>query len=101
MAAIYSKFSLTSHIKIPMKNSAMTASVIVLASLFSLLAIQKTSYTVVTMFESCSILPVIFIGVFCSRIKDPKLKLGPKKIIVGFFVAFGILIFQLADPETK
>lgn len=101
MGAIYSKFSLKSHTKIPVKNSAMTAGFIVLASFFSLLAIQRTSFTVVIMLESCSILPVVFIGVFCSRIKDPNLKLGYKKIIVSFIVAIGILIFQFADPETR
>lgn len=101
MAALYLQFSPAEQIRIPTKNSAVTAGVVVAASLFSVLAIQRTSFTVVTMFESCSILPVVFIGVFCSRVKGPSLKLGPKKILVAFLVALGILIFQFADPETK
>jgi hypothetical protein len=65
------------------------------------LAIQQTSFPVVVMFESCSILPVVFVGVFCSSVHDPNLKLGPKKMIVAIIIAAGILLFQFTDPETK
>ena len=53
------------------------------------------------MFESCSIVPVVLVGVFCSRVKDQKLKLGPKKIIVTAIITFGILLFEFFDPETR
>lgn len=101
IGAIYNKVQFESATQIPVKNSIMTAGTVVAGALFSILAIQSTSFTVVIMFESCSILPVVFIGVFCSRVHDPNLKLGPKKIITAFVIAGGILMFQFADPETK
>ena len=53
------------------------------------------------MFESCSIVPVVIVGICCSRVKDSKLKLGPKKIIVTLIIVSGILLFEIFDPETK
>lgn len=93
MALIYNKIFIKERVVIPHKNSAMTAFAVLVATYFSLLAIQRTSFPVVIMFESCSILPVVFIGVFCSRVHDPNLHLGPKKIIVALIIAAGILTF--------
>lgn len=92
---------LAERVQIPHKNSAITAGSVFIATIFSILAIQRTSFPLVVMFESCSILPVVFIGVFCSRVHDPNLKLGPKKIVVALIITAGILLFQFADPETK
>ena len=47
------------------------------------------------MFKSCNVLSVIFVGIFCSRVKDKKQKLGSKKLISGFIIASGIIIFNL------
>ena len=52
------------------------------------------------MFKSCNILSVILVGVLCSRVKDKKLKLGMKKIIVGIIVTAGIIMFKVFDPES-
>jgi solute carrier family 35 (UDP-galactose transporter), member B1 len=52
------------------------------------------------MFKSCNILSVILVGVLCSRVKDKKLKLGMKKIIVGIIVTAGIIVFKVFDPES-
>lgn len=101
MGEVYNKIFLTEHVKIPHKNSALAAVAVCAATYFSILAIQRTSFPVVIMFESCSILPVVFIGVFCSRVHDPNLHLGPKKIIVALIITAGILTFQIADPETR
>lgn len=101
MGYLYNRFSLTERVIIPAKNSALTALAVVVASAFSLFAIKKTSFPVVLMFESCSIVPVVLVGVFCSRVKDQKLKLGPKKIIVTAIITFGILLFEFFDPETR
>lgn len=101
MGATYNFIFLEEPVTIPKKNLAMTSAAVVSASYFSLLAIQRTSFPVVIMFESCSILPVIFIAVFCSRVKDPNLKLGPKKIVIALIITAGILLFQFSDPETK
>lgn len=98
MGEIYNKIFLTERVKVPHKNSAMAAFAVLAATYFSILAIQRTSFPVVIMFESCSILPVVFIGVFCSRVHDPNLHLGPQKIIVALIITAGILTFQFADP---
>lgn len=37
----------------------------------------------------------------CSRVKDKKLKLGTKKLVVGIVVTLGILLFKLTDPDFK
>ena len=51
--------------------------------------------------KSCNLLSVILIGALCSRVSDTNLKLPPRKIIIGVFVSFGILIFKFFDPEAK
>jgi hypothetical protein len=61
-------------------------------------AIKWTSYPIVITAKSCNILSVILVSVFCSRVTDKKLKLGGKKIIVGFLVSVGILLFKYFDP---
>jgi hypothetical protein len=64
-------------------------------------AIYLTNFPVVMMFKSCNILSVILVGVLCSRVKDKKLKLGLKKIVVGVLVTLGIVLFKVADPNLK
>ena len=63
-------------------------------------AIYLTNYPVVMMFKSCNILSVILVGVLCSRVKDKKLKLGTKKLVIGVLVTLGIVFFKLFDPEA-
>lgn len=46
------------------------------------------------MVKSCSLLSVILVGVFCSRVKDKKLKLGKGKVIIGLLACVGILMFN-------
>jgi len=48
----------------------------------------------VVMVKSCSLLSVILVGVFCSRVKDKKLKIGKTKIIIGFMACLGIFMFN-------
>lgn len=64
-------------------------------------AIYLTNFPVVMMFKSCNILSVILVGVLCSRVKDKKLKLGMKKVVIGILVTLGIILFKLADPTLK
>ena len=63
-------------------------------------AIYWTNFPVVMMFKSCNILSVILVGVLCSKVKDKKLKLGPKKIVVGILVSLGIVLFKFYDPKV-
>jgi len=46
------------------------------------------------MVKSCSLLSVILVGVFCSRVKDKKLKLKNNKIIIGLLACVGIFVFN-------
>ncbi len=46
------------------------------------------------MVKSCSLLSVILVGVFCSRVRDKKLKLGTNKVIIGILACLGILVFN-------
>jgi len=52
------------------------------------------------MVKSCNILSVVLVGVLCSRVRDDKLKLGSKKIIVGVVVTLGIILFKYFDPQN-
>lgn len=53
------------------------------------------------MFESCNILPIVLVGVCCSRVSEKKLKLERSKIIVAVIISIGILMFEFFNPEAK
>jgi drug/metabolite transporter (DMT)-like permease len=53
------------------------------------------------MFKSCNLISVILVGVLCSRVKDKKLKLAVKKIVVGIIITIGIVMFKVFDPESS
>jgi len=53
------------------------------------------------MVKSCSLLSVILVGVFCSRVKDKALKLKSNKIIIGFLACVGIFIFNFFKDTEK
>lgn len=65
------------------------------------IAILFTSYPVVIMFKSCSILSAIIVGVCFSRVRDERLKLGTNKLIVGALVSLGIFLFNYWSQEDK
>jgi hypothetical protein len=46
------------------------------------------------MVKSCSLLSVIIVGVFCSRVKDKSVKLKSNKIIIGIVACIGIFVFN-------
>jgi hypothetical protein len=46
------------------------------------------------MVKSCSLVSVILVAVFCSKVKDKTLKLGPEKIIIGLLACAGIFFFN-------
>lgn len=85
---------------IPAKNSAICGLTVAISTLTYVYAIYLTNFPVVMMFKSCNILSVILVGVMCSRVKDKKLKLGTKKIVVGVLVTLGIILFKLTDPNS-
>lgn len=89
------------RVSIPTKNAFLCAITVSISTLTYTYAIYLTNFPVVMMFKSCNILSVILVGVLCSRVKDKKLKLGVKKIIVGIVVTLGIIIFKVFDPESQ
>lgn len=86
---------------IPNKNAAICGLTVAISTLTYTYAIYITNYPIVMMFKSCNILSVILVGVMCSRVRDKKLKLGPKKIVVGVFVTIGIVVFKYFDPSPQ
>ena len=59
------------------------------------------SYPLIIMSKSCSLISVILVGLFCSRVRSKELKLSPQKIIVAVIVAAGIIMFRLFDPSSN
>jgi hypothetical protein len=57
-------------------------------------AVIYASFPAVVMAKSCSLLSVIIIGVFFSRVKDSKLKLTHKKLAIGIVATIGIILFN-------
>jgi hypothetical protein len=86
---------------IPSKNSAICAATVSISTLTYTYAIYLTNFPVVMMFKSCNLISVILVGVLCSRVKDKKVKLATKKIIVGVVITIGIIMFKIFDPESK
>lgn len=88
-------FSGEAMTEIPRKNLIYCAVTIFTATLTYNIAIVETSYPIVIMVKSCSILSVIVVGVFFSRVKDKQNKLGKNKLVVGVLVTTGILLYNV------
>lgn len=103
IGALINQFTIPAdeRIAIPHKNSAICGITVAISTLTYTYAIYMTNFPVVMMFKSCNILSVILVGIMCSRVKDKKLKLGTKKLVVGIVVTLGILLFKLTDPDFK
>ena len=57
-------------------------------------AIQAASFPAVVMVKSCSMLSVILVALFCSRVKEKSLKLPMNKLWIGIVVSIGIFLFN-------
>lgn len=86
---------------IPNKNSAICAITVSISTLTYTYAIYMTNFPVVMMFKSCNLISVILVGVLCSRVKDKKLSLATKKIVIGVLITIGIVMFKAFDPSSK
>ena len=64
-------------------------------------AVIAASFPAVVMVKSCSVLSVILVGIFCSRVKDKALKLDKNKIIIGVVVTVGIFVFNYFQNKVK
>ena len=52
------------------------------------------------MVKSCSLVSVILVAVFCSKVRDKNLKLGPEKIVIGLLACIGIFFFNFFAQKT-
>lgn len=59
------------------------------------------SFPAVVMVKSCSLLSVIIVGVFFSRVKDSKLKLTHKKLLIGVLATIGIVLFNYSKTVEE
>jgi hypothetical protein len=57
-------------------------------------AVIYASFPAIVMAKSCSLLSVIIVGVFFTRVKDKKLQLTHKKLLIGFLATIGIIFFN-------
>lgn len=64
-------------------------------------AVVYASFPAVVMAKSCSLLSVIIVGVFFSRVKDSKLKLTHQKLLIGFVATIGIIVFNFFKKQEK
>lgn len=58
------------------------------------MAVVQASFPAIVMAKSCSLLSVIIVGVFCSGVKDSKLKLTHRKLLIGCLATVGIVFFN-------
>jgi drug/metabolite transporter (DMT)-like permease len=86
----------------PVSNLIACAIIVIISTHTYILAIYITNFPIVMMVKSCNLISVVFVGVFCSKVKDSNLKLGPKKIIVALFITSGILLYNFGgDQRTQ
>jgi len=84
---------------IPEKKSFVCGLIIFISTITYTYASAMTSFPVVMAFKACNILSILVVAISCTRVKEKHLKLGPKKLIVGSFVALGVFFFSFFDPE--
>ncbi len=83
---------------IPEKNSLVCAVIIFISTMTYTWATAMTSFPVVMAFKSCNIISILLVAICCTRVRDKKLNLGPKKIIVGIIISLGVFMFSYFDP---
>jgi drug/metabolite transporter (DMT)-like permease len=78
----------------PVSNLIACAIIVIISTHTYVLAIYITNFPIVMMVKSCNIISVVFVGIFCSRVRDKGLKLGNTKMIVALFITVGILMYN-------
>jgi hypothetical protein len=99
LGATVNTFFYKEHTKMPVAN-IIACSIVVIASTHTyILAIYLTSFPIVMMVKSCNIISVVFVGIFCSRVRDKGLKLGRTKMIVAIFITIGIMMYNFGGDS--
>jgi hypothetical protein len=86
---------------LPWKKCAVVSGIINLNMFTYNEAVIYASFPAVVMAKSCSLLSVIIVGVFFSRVKDSKLKLTHKKLFIGVVATIGIVMFNFFKSKEK
>ena len=99
IGTIMNRITIASHnrVKIPQQKAAICGLTVAISTFTYTYAIYLTNFPVVMMFKSCNVLSVILVGVLYSGLKNKKLKLGTKKIVVGLLITLGIIVFKVAE----
>ena len=90
---IYNR-ALDNRVNIPHKNSAICGALVFVSTITYTWAVAKTSFPVVMAFKSCNLLSVLLVAILCTRVKEKKLNLGAKKILIGIVISLGIFLFS-------
>ena len=53
------------------------------------------------MVRSCGVLSVVLVGVLFTGVKDTRLRLGSKKILVAGVATLGMIVFKVFDPNIN
>ena len=78
----------------PAPNLIACAIMVCISTHTYMLAIYLTNFPIVMLVKSCNIVSVVVVGVFCSRVRDKSLALGPKKIVVAALISIGIVLYN-------
>lgn len=83
----------------PTPNLIACSTVVCISTHTYALAVYLTNFPIVMMVKSCNIVSVVLVGVFCSRVRDKTLQLGPKKIIIAALISAGILLYNFGGNQ--
>lgn len=83
----------------PVTNLIACAIMVCISTHTYMVAVYLTNFPIVMLVKSCNIISVVLVGVFCSRVKDKNLALGPKKIIIASLISFGIILYNFGGDQ--
>ncbi len=83
----------------PATNLIACAIMVCISTHTYMVAIYLTNFPIVMLVKSCNIVSVVLVGVFCSRVKDKSLALGPKKIIIASLISTGIILYNFGGDQ--
>ena len=86
---------------LPVKQSLLCGAIININVVSYNLAVVEASFPAIVMAKSCSLMSVIIVGVFFSRVKDSKLKLTYKNLLIGSVATIGIIVFNFFKKQEE
>lgn len=96
---VVNKYFYKEHTKMPATNLIACAIMVCISTHTYMVAIYLTNFPIVMLVKSCNIISVVLVGVFCSRVRDKNLALGPKKIIIATLISSGIILYNFGGDQ--